>query len=435
MDNAAIWIAIATCLMGGFFAACNVALRTYSKSKLTELLEARGREDELKSFYAHAAALSLMTAAARVVLVLVFILAVLDLLEPQIGDPFMRSAAALGISVVIVAITSVAIPASWAQYHAESVLAWSLPVLQLCRIVLTPLLLLLQVFDPIVRRITGADIGRDDDDSDFVSDEVLSVVEEHQSTGKVDEGQREMIEAVFDFANITAGEIMTPRTDIKGIEANATLEQVKDKIIDAGFSRFPVYEGNLDNIHGVLYAKDLIRFLGRENGFELANVLRNGIMVPESKPVRELLAEFQARKVHIAIVLDEYGGTAGLVTIEDIIEELVGDIQDEYEPVVETPAIRVLDDKTAEVDARVRIDELNDDFDIELPEDEDFDTVGGFVFSTLGHIPETGEQFDFDGLRFTVTEAERTKVIKVRIEKMETESASTNGNSRTSNGK
>jgi CBS domain containing-hemolysin-like protein len=217
---------------------------------------------------------------------------------------------------------------------------------------------------------------------------------------------------------------MTPRTDVVGIDVDATLEQIRDVIIEKGFSRYPVYEGTIDHIVGILYAKDLIRLVGQpvtaessdDEGYDLRRLLREALLTPETKPVQALLAEFKARHVHIAIVLDEYGGTAGIVTIEDVIEELVGDIQDEYEQPETTPELRWIDDQTAEVDARMHVDDVNDALRLKLPEDEDYDTVGGFVFSTLGHIPIVGETVEYGSAKLTVIEAERTKVNRVRIE-------------------
>jgi CBS domain containing-hemolysin-like protein len=281
------------------------------------------------------------------------------------------------------------------------------------------LLQVLLLVDPIVRRMTGGELKINGDDD--LADEVMSVVEEHEHEAGVNLENKEMIEAVFEFRTITADEIMTPRTDIEGIEAGASLEQVKQTIQSIGHSRIPVYEENLDHLVGILYVKDLIPYVGQDSGqpFDLRSILREPYMVPESKPVHELLTEFKVSKVHMAIVLDEYGGTAGLVTIEDILEEIVGEIQDEYEPVDETPpGIERLDEQTVLVDARLRVDDLMDELDLELPEDRDYDTVGGFVLATLGHLPQAGEQFDFDGVRVTVTEAERTRVNRVRVERI-----------------
>jgi CBS domain containing-hemolysin-like protein len=308
----------------------------------------------------------------------------------------------------------VAIPVSWARYQREGLIALSLPLLVALLMVFRPLVWSLHLFDPVVRRISGVDVA-DDDDSDL-SDEVLSVVEDHEDGGEVREAQKEMIEAVFDLSDTDAEQVMTPRTDVKGIEAGATLDQVKHAILQYGHSRIPVYDKTIDNIVGILYAKDLIKYVGEGEDFDLRSVLRDAMLVPESKNVAELLAEFKANKVHIALVLDEYGGTAGLVTIEDILEELVGEIQDEYEHAEHTPQIEHVGDQVLRVDARVEIDDLNDELDTELPEDEDYDTVGGFVFATLGHVPKTGEAFDYGGMRFTVTDAERTRVVRVEVQ-------------------
>jgi putative hemolysin len=274
----------------------------------------------------------------------------------------------------------------------------------------------LHLFDPVVRRVSGASLSNDAESD--ASDEVMSVVEEHESVGSVDSEQKDMIEAVFDLTDTLAGEIMTPRTDIEGIEYGTPLTEIRDLILEAGHSRIPVYGENLDDIMGVLYVKDLIKLISTEqlDEFDLKNYLRDVLMIPESKSVRDLLAEFKSTKVHIAIVLDEYGGTAGLVTIEDILEELVGDIEDEYEEDEEKPTVRKIADDLFEVDARVYIDDLNDELEVELPEDEDYETVGGFVFSTLGHVPEVGESFSHANLAVTVLAAEKTKVLSVQIQ-------------------
>ncbi|MEM8495597.1 MAG: hemolysin family protein, partial [Planctomycetota bacterium] len=200
-------------------------------------------------------------------------------------------------------------------------------------------------------------------------------------------------------------------------------------VIEFGHSRVPVYRENLDDIVGILYAKDLIELLetpGSEAekaaAFNLEAILREPFLVPESKKVLELLHEFRATKIHLAIVLDEYGGTAGLITIEDILEEIVGEIQDEYEPEDDAPVVVEIDENSARVDARTHLDDLNDQLNLDLPEDEDYDTVGGFVFAELGHIPEPGETFESHGVKVTVDEAERTKVIAVTVEKLNLQS-------------
>ena len=216
---------------------------------------------------------------------------------------------------------------------------------------------------------------------------------------------------------------MRPRTEIEGLELTDDLGFIRDFITKAGHSRIPVFKGDLDHILGILYAKDLLEFVGdgSKSEFELRPILREAQFIPETKPVRDVLSEFKTKKVHMSIVLDEYGGTAGLVTIEDVLEELVGEIQDEYEPEDESlPEILVQSGtRTAEVDARAYIDDVNDALEaigLSIPDEDEYDTVGGFVLSALGRIPEMGENFQANGVVVRVLEAEPTKVTRVLIE-------------------
>ena len=416
-----IWIGIAACLIGAYFAACNMALKGLSRSRLSDVLDDRGQSDRLGPFLSRLTQYQLVTGMMRASMGLVVVLSALYCIENQQLDwpRYGQHLLAFVVAGILVSLFIVAIPASWARYHREALVARSLPVLRITWALLYPLAALLHLIDPVMRRIFGTEVSADDSE---LSDEVLSVVEDHERGHVVDEVQKEMLEAVFELPNTTAAEVMTPRTDMKGIDIKSCLEEVKASVIAMGHSRIPVYQESLDHIIGILYVKDLIAYIGdggASGEFDLNKVLRSAFMVPESKSVRELLAEFKGRKVHMAIVLDEYGGTAGLITIEDIIEEIVGDIQDEYEVVEDLPQLAQVDENTAEVDARMHIDDFNDALDVELPEDEDYDTLGGFVFAQLGHIPHQGESFEFETLKFTVLEAERTKVKRVKVEKLE----------------
>jgi CBS domain containing-hemolysin-like protein len=199
------------------------------------------------------------------------------------------------------------------------------------------------------------------------------------------------------------------------LAASATLEEVIDKVIDEGHSRIPVYEDTIDEIIGILYAKDLLPFLKPSTDGQpgLRSLLRTPVFVPESMSVDDLLHEFQRRKVHIAIVLDEYGGTAGLVTIEDLLEEIVGEIQDEYDE--EEPLIVRLSDDEARIDGRADVDDLGELFDTDLGlEDEDeYDTVGGLIYHRIGGVPKPGDQVQVDGLTLTVETTDGRRVGKV----------------------
>lgn len=234
-----------------------------------------------------------------------------------------------------------------------------------------------------------------------------------------------MIESVIEFRDTTAGQIMTGRPQVVALPINSALAKVKQTIEESGHSRIPVYEGTLDQIVGILYARDLLRFVGQPpEQFDIRAALRPPLYVPETKPLRDLLSDFRVQKVHIAIVLDEYGGTSGLITIEDILEELVGDISDEHEP-VEPSLFQRINEQTAEADARVPIEEFNRLTDLSLPEDAGYATLGGFVSTALGRIPTPGTTFAQDGVKYTVLDAEPQRIKRIRVEQalVPTESA------------
>ena len=414
----AILITAAACLVGCYLTVLSFALRGVSRRRLSQILVDRGRSLDEDGYADRVARDLLVIGALRAVLGLLLVISLLASLRyaPATSQWHIltRYAVALAGGTLLVSVFFVALPASIARYHREAIVAGNQGVLRVIRVMFAPLALTMIWVDPLVQRIIGIDAVERADDFDL-SDEVMTVVEDHEGADVAEE-QKEMLEAVFDLPKTTAEEIMTPRTDVKGLEVGATLDEVKAFILEAGHSRIPVYENSLDTIRGILYAKDLIQFVGDGETFDIESLLREPLMVPESKPVTDLLRDFKSTKVHMAIVVDEYGGTAGLITIEDIIEELVGEIQDEYEEPEEQPQFVPVGDGIYDVDARAYIDDVNDKLEASLPEDEDYDTLGGLVVSALGHIPVAGEAFVAHELRFTVTEAERTRVKRVRVE-------------------
>jgi CBS domain containing-hemolysin-like protein len=211
------------------------------------------------------------------------------------------------------------------------------------------------------------------------------------------------------------GAVMTPRTEMFCINRDVSLGDARTALLDAGHSRVPVIGDSPDDIVGLLYAKDLLRHTGDGDDLPLTSILREPFYIPETTAVDQLLERMKRERFHMAIVLDEYGGVLGLVTLEDILEEIVGEIEDEHDPAEEEP-IQQIDEWVAEVDGRVHIDDLNERFNYNLPENEDFDTIGGFVFSELGHVPEVGETLTWQSLRMTVVEADKRRIIKLRIE-------------------
>jgi len=319
------------------------------------------------------------------------------------------------VATAIFSIFSLAIPHAWAKYAGEKILSRTYKLLILFAAIAWPVLYFWKFTDGLVRRLVGVVETTPKERQEEREEEFLTGLEQRRMEGVVDEEEQEMIENVLELSDSTADEIMTPRTDVVAVEVNSDRQKVLDIVTEAGHSRVPVYEDNIDNIIGLVYAKDLLTEIGKTEGdFKLRNKIRKAYFVPETKPLRVLLHEFQSRKLHIAIVLDEYGGTAGIVTLEDILEELVGEITDEYEKTTPEP-VKKIDLNTIEADARTYIDDLNDRFELNLPEDEDYETIGGFVFSHLGYIPKTGESFDYEDYKFTISSAEARRVKRIKI--------------------
>jgi CBS domain containing-hemolysin-like protein len=305
-----------------------------------------------------------------------------------------------------------------ARHASTGIVSGVLPLLRLLVLVCSPLTRGLGFIDEAVRRLSGANLRERDEE---VEAELLRSIGDTHREGGLDEKSAALMENVVEFSSTDVGEVMTPRTDIDGIELTNDLTAIRSFIQKVGHSRIPVFEENLDHIVGVLYVKDLVTFLGEDpQSFELRPLLRQPIVVPETKPVRELLADFQRSEVHMAMVIDEYGGTAGIVTIEDVLEEIVGEIHDEHDDADDVvPALETIDDRRAEVDGRYHIDDLNEELGLALPEDAEFDTIGGFVLATLGHVPTEGESFEAHDARFTAIAATPTHVQRIAIELLE----------------
>jgi CBS domain containing-hemolysin-like protein len=227
----------------------------------------------------------------------------------------------------------------------------------------------------------------------------------------------EMLESVMEFGDQRAGEIMTPRTDIHALPLTAGLADIRQFVATRGHTRIPLYDGDIDNIVGILHTKDLLA-VEDLSAADLRKLMRKPFFVPETKRLDELMREFKARKQHMAIVLDEYGGTAGLVTLEDLVEEIVGEIADEHD-LAASILIKPIDERVWEADGRTYIDDINDAAGLALPEDEDYDTLAGFVFSELGFVPPPGETLRAHGAKFTVLAADDRKITRIRIELLE----------------
>ncbi len=329
-----------------------------------------------------------------------------------------------GLSLVIVTVVlalftivfAELVPKTLALAYAERfALALAVPIDLLGRL-LAPVVAILTGVTRAVARPFGATVNSE---AQITAEELRLIVERGGEQGILEAEEEQMINAVIELGDRRLHQVMVPRVDIVALPAVATFDHAIEVIVEGGHSRVPVYETTVDEVVGILYAKDLLPFLKSDTAERpsMRTLLRTPVFVPESMSIDDLLHEFQRRKVHMAIVLDEYGGTAGLVTIEDLLEEIVGEIQDEYD--VEEPLVERLDEDRARVDGRAAIDDLLEIWDlrIELEDEDEYDTVGGLVYHRMGGIPQPGDEVRIDGLHLTVESTDGRRVAKVLVER------------------
>ena len=301
---------------------------------------------------------------------------------------------------------SEALPKSWALAHPDKSATRTAPLVR----VLSKIAPLRWVANGVVR-LVGADLPNGFTDGEVSEEELLAFAEEAAASDAINEDERHLIEQVIEFGDTVTHEVMIPRPDIIAVNEHASIEEAIDLVIGKGFSRLPVFQDNIDDIVGIVYSKELMRALRDGDKSQTVNqIMRHPIFVPESKKISQLLREMQTEKSHIAIVIDEYGGTAGLVTLEDLIEEVVGEIVDEFD--VEPPMIERLSNGNLRVNGRANLDDLDAILDIDLPEG-DWSTVGGLIFNTLGHVPQIGETVELNGHHFLVERIQGRRIARV----------------------
>src|SRR6476469_7533490 len=370
----------------------------------TERAEAMQRvlEQPGSSFCTLAGLYTLGLAAAA----LMTFLADLQLAEGGLGGPVAVSVGAL-VSALLLQVVARAI----AVAHPESTALRLYRPLTLLATLCSPLLVPLQALE---RRLLGALGVTRPNDPHWAEEELRLLVESSEENGVLEQDEREMIHGIFELSEVTAREVMIPRIDAVGVPDDALVEQVVDLIVETGHSRLPIYEGSIDNVIGIVYAKDILRHLRQGDLRDPVRPLaRPAYFVPEAKKVDELLQELQQRRVHMAVVVDEYGGTAGLLTIEDLLEEIVGEIRDEYDQ-AEEARVEQISDREAIIDARTSIREVNELLSLDLPDDE-FDTLGGLVYDRLGKVPAKDDEIRVDGCMLRVISTEGRRVKKVRL--------------------
>jgi len=327
-----------------------------------------------------------------------------------------QAAIDVALFALVLLIIEIWIPWTITRIWAEPFLFFTWPAWLALSYLTSPLVFGARFLDTVFHRLANRSPEAPDEES--FEDEIRTIVTEGHREGLLEEDAREMIEGVIELSDVVVSEIMTPRTDMVSMPVTLTWQEALDLAVRVGHTRIPVHEKTRDDIVGILYVKDLLPELAKpadQTRGAWTSLLRDPLFVPETKPVDVLLQEFQRDRSHMVVVLDEYGGVSGLVTMEDVLEEIVGEIVDEYDADL-VDGIRELDHRTVEALGKVHIDEINERLELKLPEDADFDTIAGFVFTELGHVPVVNEELVWKNIRITVLEATRRRIERVRIE-------------------
>ncbi|MDX1612287.1 MAG: hemolysin family protein, partial [Candidatus Thermoplasmatota archaeon] len=323
-------------------------------------------------------------------------------------SPLALLVAVLGATLMLLTLGEF-VPRAMATVNPDKTARFMAPILSALQVALYPAIWLLERFSSGILRAFGAPVQR----RVFLDEEeIKEMVEMGQAQGILEKEEQEMISAVIDFADLNAGDIMVPRTDMVAVEDTATVADIVETIRRTGYSRIPVYHEDIDTVVGVVYGKDLLGQVSMLEDNEAKQVMKQTLFVPETAHLDEVLREMKTRRIHLGIVHDEYGGTAGLVTLEDILEEIVGDIFDEYDP--EAAPVEWVDDQTAILDARLDIDEVNDELGTELPLAAPYETLGGYLFHKLGRPGRKGEVVERSDVKFEIERVANRRILRVR---------------------
>ena len=323
------------------------------------------------------------------------------------------------LASVLMMMVHVWLPAAVTRFASTQVLYHTWPFWRSLSILMSPFSAPGQLVELVTRRLTGT-AEKEDEEVELLEDEIRTIVTAGTREGFFGPGVREMIQGVMTLHEDTVGHIMTPRSDVDAIDVTTDWTQTLARVVEAGRTRFPVYEGTLDHVIGILYVKDLLPYLSSQTipDQSLREICRRAWTVPIDRSVEIILREFLHSRSHMAIVIDEFRQTAGVVTIEDVLEEIVGEIVDESDEDEEF-GIEVIDLYTVEVDGRVMMDDLNEMTDWELPESDDYETIAGYVLFHIGAIPKTGERLVIENTEIEILKASTRKIESMRIQRMD----------------
>ncbi|MDD5645188.1 MAG: hemolysin family protein [bacterium] len=406
-------------LFSAFFSGVETALTSMTKLRIKQLIGKEGKKSEILNIWVKKSDKLLVTILVGNNIVNIGAASMGALVADKL---FAHAPMGMTIAISWFAVTFLIltfgeiIPKSFARKHAEGISIFCLPYLNAISVFLTPVNKIFMFIVKVFMRIIGTDYQVLP--TKITEEEIRTFVDVGEKEGVIPREEKELIHSIFEFGDKIVREIMTPRVDIIAVSEDESVEAAKNIVRKTLFSKIPVYGKDMDDIKGVFYAKDLIAARtpsDSSDGFKLADIMRDALFIPKTKRISDLMKEMQKKKVHIAIVLDEYGGTSGLVTLEDIIEEIVGEIQDEFD--TDENYYTEINENEYIFDAKMPISEANEYLSkgARLPENENYDSIGGFITTHLGRIPSRGEKIAMENFSMEIIDADDKSVKKVKV--------------------
>lgn len=402
--------------LSAFFSASETALTAFNRSKLKEISDESKTKGEMLKFWLKKPneLLTALLIGNNIVNILGSSIATMVAIN-FLGNNSKAIGIATATMTIILLIFGEITPKVIAKAYSTKISGAVIEFVFFLSKILLPISILLMSISKVIVKIFGTDLNNIG--LIITEEEIKSVVSVGEEEGVIEEEEKKMIHSIFEFTDTTVKEIMIPRTTVYAVEASKTLNEVWEEMIGNGYSRIPVYEEKIDNIIGVLYLKDIFNVI-RERQLDKAvkYLIREAYFVPETKPLFEMLEEFKKNQIHMAIVLDEYGGTSGIITIEDLIEEIVGDINDEFDGEHDEEIRKVADNKYI-IDAMLSIERINEEIGLNIPVSEDYDSLGGYIYTALGRVPLEKDivNNEEDEMELRVLEVDNRRVVKVLL--------------------
>ena len=404
-------LCVGALILSGFFSTLRDSLRRSLPARVLAQPQAQSRSASLSSLLEQADALATSAAILKLTADVLFVGLLLTWMAHGSAQTWPTLGWTLTLAAPALLLFTITLPSSVARAFGDRLLVSILPTFAWAQIPVRFLVALHDATRRAIQRILN--LPSETPEERLLVEGLRGLAETALDKGELEEDELELVMNVMEFGDVDAAEVMTPRTEIHGLSSDATLDQAAALFREAGHSRIPVFDEKIDNIIGTLRALDVIEALSVEPTPKLADLIRPPLLVPETKLVSTLLKEFRDGRHKMAIVLDEYGGTAGVVTLMDVIEGIVGEIQNEDED--SGPAIRELEGGNFEIQAALHVSEVNEALGLTLAEESDFETLAGFVLAELGHFPREGEEFEHDKVRYRVAEATDRRVLKVHV--------------------